>query len=213
VYKKACPDLGPFHSLKLEEGISARHRDTIPMVKLRSGNSKAFWVASVHMPCKIWNRKLMTAFACNIANAVQSQAGDSRYILAGDFNAKPDRDDEPSGVYELYINGVLLHEHPHFPIVGKGWEPKLQHPMISAYKTMNGKEPELTTYANWSLAGFFANTVDYIWLSPGWEVLSVDPLIGLDSIQEKWKSLPCEDNMSDHLMLAANLRMAQKSRL
>jgi len=212
-YNKAFPELGVFHSTKLEEGISARHRDTIPMVKLKPGNSAAFWVASVHMPCKHWNSKLMTAFACNIAKTVQSQAGNSRYILAGDFNAKPQTDDEPSGVYELYVNGVLGCEHPHFPVVAEGWEPKLQHPMVSAYRAVDGKEPELTTYANWSWAGFFANTIDYIWLSPGWEVVSVDPLIGLDGIQKKCKSLPCQEYMSDHFMLAANLKMAQKKQL
>jgi len=207
LYKKAFPDRGPFHSSILSEGISARHRDTIPMVKLSSGNREAFWVATVHMPCKFWNMRLMTAFACQIANTVQSQAGESRYILAGDFNISPSTDEVPSGVYELYTRGKLDSKHPHFPVVGPGWEAKLQHPMVSAYKKANGKEPELTTYSNTSKFGLYANTLDYIWLSPRWDVLSVDPLMGLDNIERKYKSCPCEENMSDHLKIAANLKM------
>jgi len=205
-YKKWYPELDPFHSAILEEGISARHRDTIPMVKLCSNGSEAFWVANVHMPCKFWNPKLMTAYACNIANTVQAEAGNSRYILAGDFNMSPQSDEEPSGVYELYTRGELGSQHLHFPVVGPGWEAKLQHPMISAYKAANGKEPEVTVYANTSL-GYFANTVDYIWLSPRWEVLSVDPLMGLDSIKEKWNSFPCEETVSDHVKIGASLKM------
>jgi len=211
VWQKAFPDKGVFHSPKLEEGISARHRDTIPMVKLRSSNSEAFWVATVHMPCKFWNKKLMTAFGCNIANTVQLQAGDYRYILAGDFNVEPPTDEEPCGLYDLYVDGEVCPDHPHFPVVSQGWEPKLQHPMVSAYKTANGKEPDTTNYVNSSFSGLYTGTLDYIWLSPGWKVFSVDPLMGLESIKEKWKSFPCEENMSDHLKIGADLRFLSSS--
>jgi len=182
-------------------------------LKLKSDKSDAFWVANVHMPCKYWHNKLMAAFACNIGNAVQKQAGDNRYILAGDFNSKPPTDTEPSGVYELFTKGELNADHPHFPVVeieNEEWKPRLGHPMKSAYFVANGNEPEVTCYTNHKERGVFCNTLDYIWLSPKWKVLSVDPVMGVDEIKESvgpCGSFPCETNMSDHIKLGANLMM------
>jgi len=190
-----------------------RHRDTIPMVKLRlkSDKSDAFWVANVHIPCKSWHYKLMAAFACNIANTVQKQAGDNRYILAGDFNSKPPSDTEPSGVYELFTKGELNPDHPHFPVVeieNEEWKPKLGHPMKSAYFVANEREPDVTCHNFHGIRGLFSGTIDYIWLSPKWKVLSVDPVMGLDQVKERvgpWGSFPSEVTMSDHLKIGANL--------
>jgi len=177
-------------------------------IRLKSDKTEAFWVANVHMPCKYWNRKLMAAFACNIANTVQIQAGDCRYILAGDFNSAPPTDEEPSGVYELFTKGELTVEHPHFPVVkleDDDWKPRLRHPMKSAYFVVNGKEPDVTCYTDHGERGLFSNTLDYIWLSPKWNVKSVDPIMGLDEIKEKWESFPCEITMSDHLKIGASI--------
>jgi len=205
VQDRFFPEPSKFEDPNLVTGIEARHRDVVPMVRLKQvGLQEEFWVANTHMPCKHFNQKLMAAFAWHIGVKVQGVAESLPYILVGDFNAKP-----TGVVYEMYTMGSVPPGHPDRPSfpAEEGWEPKLA-PMRSAYAARNGCEPKFTNWSQISIGGVlddpFIEVLDYIWLSPDWKVESVDELpgepTGVASFPSKAVGQP-----SDHVLIGANL--------
>ena len=73
----------------------------------------------------------------------QTFAAGDPYVLTGDFNLQPD-----SGGYRLLTEGRLPDDHDELPDVPEGyhWAPDLAVPLTSAYKAVNGEEPEFTNY-------------------------------------------------------------------
>jgi mRNA deadenylase 3'-5' endonuclease subunit Ccr4 len=142
---------------------------------------------------------VMTIHSALAMQCIQNFAKSTPYILAGDFNIKPD-----SGVYELYTTGKLKKNHPEHPPERNydPWKVNLKEPVKSAYKEHNGEEPEFTNHA--SLNGnLFTGTLDYLFFSP--QLAQVKMVQALPSISELGnpKALPNASEPSDHLLLAA----------
>jgi len=200
------PTPGKFKSPNLVEGVTARHRDVMPMVKLQERKSgKEFWVANTHMPCKFYNQKLMGAFAWHIGHQVQEVAQETPYVLVGDFNAKP-----TDVVYEMYTTGQVSPSHPDRPSfpAEPEWEPNLT-PLRSAYADHNGSEPPFTNYSRITIDGVvgdpFVEVLDYIWLSSSWKVEDVVSLPE-ESCVASFPSIEAKQP-SDHVMIGATLSL------
>ena len=78
----------------------------------------------------------------------------------------------------------------------------------------NGAEPEFTTLARRGFTGGdeFCETLDYLWLSPEWDVAGVVPLPARKSLPEQIMSFPSSDEPSDHILVGADLGL-RSSRL
>merc|ERR1712060_360328 len=104
-------------------------------------------------------------------------------------------------------------EHPHMPPPASfdpNWRPTI-NPMRSAYAINLGSEPSCTNYAAHKNSQNdptpFCETLDYVWLSPEWEVRSVvGPLpTQVDLETQGIKSFPDLSEPSDHLLIGAEL--------
>lgn len=130
------------------------------------------------------------------------------YILAGDFNMKPD-----SGPYRLCTTGVidptdqaLCYPTPPAHDPNHTWQPTLLESVRSAYASAANshyKEPDFTNHARAREDEPFIDTLDYIFVSShGITVDSVLPLPHRDDVEGPF---PNESEPSDHILIAANL--------
>ena len=73
-----------------------------------------------------------------------------------------------------------------------------------------GKEPDFTNFAYTKPMGSdmdaFVETLDYVFLGPGWVVTSVLDTVPASAI-DRSKPHPTVDQPSDHCMIAADLEM------
>ncbi len=157
-------------------------------------------VATYHMPCAFNDPPVMTAHAALVAQYVQSKG--MPYVLAGDFNFKPN-----SPYYSMYTRGVLMDKVEdmtektygkasfveHFP--GDTWTPSCKR-MKSAYAEQGG-EPPYTNHAK-KKDGAFTGCLDYLFYD-GLTCVSVDKLPDAPGCA----SYPSSTEPSDHLMVAA----------
>ena len=125
--------------------------------KLRCKRSgRLFAVTTYHMPCLFGSDKkcqVMTIHAAIAARHAKTFANGVPYVLAGDFNFKPD-----SAQYALVTNGRLAADHPQAPpprAEERGRRAPLR-PLRSAYAIKDGAEPEFTNlaFSSWSKEPF-----------------------------------------------------------
>jgi 2',5'-phosphodiesterase len=161
---------------------------------------KTFAIGNYHMPCVFYEPKVMTIHTDLAARHVQKLAGSIPYVLAGDWNIKPN-----GSSYRLLTTGIMDKGDPEWPEpkYGMKWEPSAK-PMRSAYRVSNHGEPEFTNYARVKEQEPFIDTLDYIFLSPEWKVLGVKPL---PTIAEAGGPFPNLDRgeSSDHILISADL--------
>lgn len=164
-------------------------------------NQEMFCVANYHMPCVFFIPQVMTIHVAMIAQRVQELAQENPFMLAGDFNIRPD-----SPQYQLLTTGKIDPSHKDYPLGLKNdnWQPNLAYPLKSAYQELLGKEPDFTNYAKVKDKDPFMDTLDYIWVSPQWQVQEV---VNLPKKEEISSFLPNEDQPSDHLLLGAELSL------
>lgn len=164
--------------------------------------SQCFWIGNYHMPCAFWAPAVMNIHADLVSTRIQSLAGSDEFILAGDFNILPH-----SPHYQLLRTGKIDEDDLTFPPdrYGVSWKSSFQG-MKSAYFEFNGKEPSFTNNAhNGALdAESFIGTLDYIFLSDNIAVLDVKEVPAIESLKGVY---PDENEPSDHLMIAASLRL------
>ena len=170
-------------------------------VRGEEGSARAFTVSCYHMPCLFTNSQFMTLHCALAAQHAHAFAAGSRYILAGDFNIKPS-----SPQYHLLTRGACSSrgdepEGQEYP--GDSWQARVA-PLVSAYAEKLGREPPFTNCAQGAaMAQPFCDTLDYIFLSPGWRTRSVQELP--ESPSGAGGVCPNKDQPSDHLLLAAHL--------
>eukprot|EP00658_Telonema_sp_P-2_P021684 TRINITY_DN18648_c0_g1_i1.p1 TRINITY_DN18648_c0_g1~~TRINITY_DN18648_c0_g1_i1.p1 ORF type:complete len:357 (-),score=65.68 TRINITY_DN18648_c0_g1_i1:226-1296(-) len=175
------------------------------LVKLKPKNDPQggeFCVATYHMPCLFGSDEKCQTMVVHVAllmQHVQRWAQGSAYVVAGDFNLKPH-----DSTYQLISSGSLPEGHVHLPA---GNMKLTLAPMRSAYASVLGAEPEFTNFAKTRNPADppFCETLDYIWVSPEWKVLSVDQLPTRASLQVE--SFPSSTEPSDHLLIAAHLQL------
>lgn len=171
-------------------------------IKLKDRFSQEeFCVANYHLPCVFFVPQVMTIHCAMIAQKIQELAKENQFILAGDFNIRPH-----SPQYQLLTTGKLELNNSDYPLLLKNdsWTPDLNYPLKSAYFEFLGKEPDFTNYAKVKEKDPFMDTLDYIWLSPNWQVQEV---ITLPKKEEIKSFLPNDQEPSDHLLLGGEFSL------
>jgi 2',5'-phosphodiesterase len=190
---------------------------------------KLFLVSNYHMPCCFYAPPVMTihvdlAAACvqRMAASKNNRYGNNKsssqptslpYILAGDWNIKPD-----SSSYRLLTTGQMDKGDPDWQH-GVTWEPQAK-PMKSAYQIKEGSEPNFTNFARIKDDEPFIDTLDYIFLSSSsssndkeddsdWKVNSVKSLPHRDEAGGPFPNLDYQEP-SDHILIAADLELTVK---
>ena len=156
----------------------------------------------------------MVTHAALAAQRAHSFANGNPFVLAGDFNFKPD-----SSIYALLTTGHLEHDHPHQPpvIEGDSWRADVPVPLVSAYVSATGSEPDFTNLATTKIDSEpFVSTLDYIFLSDKgtssrWRALNVRPLPLREEVLRTCKSYPTADEPSDHVAIWVDLELVDAS--
>lgn len=159
-----------------------------------------FWLGTYHMPCAYYAPKVMTIHTDLAARHVEGLASSRPYIVAGDWNIKPD-----GASYELMTTGKMDVGHPERPDTkhGMNWEPTAK-PLRSAYAVCGG-EPDFTNYARVKEQDPFIDTLDYIFVSDEWKVTGVLPTGHRNDANGPF---PNAVEPSDHIMIAADLKLS-----
>lgn len=201
--KKPLMKIGILSSPPMEPWSYSENRfNMLLRVKLQDrASDRQFCLGNYHMPCTFYCPPVMTIHCDMAAKAVQSYADGLPYILAGDWNIKPQ-----DSMYQLLTSGDMDKEDPAYPPsrYGVEWTPSAK-PMQSAYAVVEGKEPDFTNFAaprNIGEEGFI-DTLDYIFCGSDWIVQSVKKLPHRDEADGPF---PNEIEPSDHILLAADLK-------
>mmetsp|Transcript_28446 Transcript_28446/g.47279 ORF Transcript_28446/g.47279 Transcript_28446/m.47279 type:complete len:393 (-) Transcript_28446:29-1207(-) len=184
--------------------VSKNRFNVLVTVKLQDKVTKqAFAVGNYHMPCAYYAPMIMTIHTDLAARHVQRLAGEMPYILAGDWNIKPD-----SSSYRLLTTGTMDRGDPDWPTpkYGVEWKPTAQQPMRSAYKEFAGEEPNFTNYARIKEQEPFIDTLDYIFISDSWNIKGVKSLPHRDEAGGPFPNLD-RGEPSDHVLIAADLEL------
>ena len=202
--------------------LAMRRYNVLLFARLRCVRSGAsFCVATYHMPCMYWAPRAMLIQAALAAQLLQSLAAEAEepYVFLGDFNFTPD-----SAPYQLFTTATLPPRHKASPRPPGGygrakripggwkWKPDLSAPMQSAYAIARGREPAFTNYARVRDEPEFIDTLDYIFVSRGCEVIDVLSLPDVGSRDAPRRPLPTAEQPSDHLLLAATVRFPNRQR-
>jgi 2',5'-phosphodiesterase len=170
-------------------------------VKLEDKESgKEFALSNYHMPCAFWAPQVMTIHTEMAARHVQTLAGDSPYVLAGDWNIKP-----YGSSYNLLTTGLMDRGDPEYPQPkwGMEWKPTAKA-MRSAYASSEHGEPDFTNHARIKEGEPFIDTLDYIFLSDEWKVRDAKKLLKREEAGGPFPNLD-RGEPSDHVLIAADL--------
>jgi len=190
-----------------EEAYSyARRRfNSLVFARLKAKSSgQVFCVANYHMPCAFFLPDVMTIHtALSVQHTCKLSNGDP-LIFCGDFNITPG-----SSCYKLVTEGRLPEDGAADPKIPERdpWKPQIATNLNSAYRVFTGSEPDFTNFAKPKDRPVFVDTLDYIFITPGLEVVDVEALPARDDVAGP---LPNEEEPSDHVLIAATIRMAEK---
>lgn len=177
------------------------------LVRLESVTlSRRFCVATYHMPCVYGSderMQMMNIHTSLLLQYTQEWARSDPLIVCGDFNFYP-----TDSCYEFVLTGSLPTGHPQAPVphpLLKGRAASEFKPMRSAYKVAGG-EPEFTALTCEMENDPKLEVLDYIFISPEWKVESVVRAEAYEKFKERRvRSLPCDSEPSDHILIASNL--------
>jgi mRNA deadenylase 3'-5' endonuclease subunit Ccr4 len=169
---------------------------------------KQFCIGTYHSPCNFKNQKFMQIVNVLAAQSVQKFANGLPYILAGDFNTIPDA---PS--YNVLVGkSIKLDETPDKETEDDTWISRMVPPMQSAYVNKQGREPQVTNNGQVQWLNKtepdprFIGTLDYIFTSDNIITTNILTLPTIEEI-EAIGPFPNKDEVSDHLLIAANLEL------
>ncbi|CAN0432619.1 unnamed protein product [Ectocarpus sp. 12 AP-2014] len=165
-------------------------------------NGGTFCVGTYHMPCLFNVRPVMVMHTSLAIRHLAKLAGPDPLVFAGDFNFNPDSD-----CYKLAVEGDLPESSGDFPVRPeweKDWTPKTGVCLQSAYKQVDGKEPDFTNNAKVEDWDPFIDTLDYIFHTPGITAIKVLPLKHRSEVNGPF---PVSEEPSDHVILAAEFKI------
>lgn len=167
-------------------------------------NGDTWCIATYHAPCEFYDPPRMSIACALCFQRAHRLAAGSPYVVLGDFNQKPD---EPGSLLARYATLPATHKgQPPRQDDEGGWSIDLPQKLKSAYYEVNGKEPDVTNYAQFAGKEPFAACLDYIFLSPECSARDVKQLSNWGEIKGSGP-FPNVSEPSDHLLLAANLRI------
>lgn len=169
---------------------SAKERSNIA-IKLALKMQKQFVIYNYHMPCAFRTPLVQTLHVDALKRLMKDHDGVPT-VLTTDFNLTPD-----SVGYKYFTSGELPIEHMDY-LIKSG---HINFNMESSFLVFNGKEPEFTCYSDTRWGGEFKNTLDYIFVSKHWKVLSSRLLINTTD------KMPNMMNPSDHLPMESSLEI------
>lgn len=200
-YFQSPPPFDPWANAK-------RRYNQIVTVRLKDKETGAiFLVASYHMPCLFGSpekRQTMVIHASLAAQHVHNISNGDPYMLVGDFNFKP-----VDASYALVTKGHISKDHedfpPQSPTAALNFDVLNVPKLDSAYMLKNGVEPDFTNHAQVKGGDLFTETLDFMFLSPQWEVDGVDLLAPCETLGGPF---PDREQPSDHILIAGNFLLA-----
>eukprot|EP01147_Barroeca_monosierra_P004251 gene4251-6577_t len=166
-----------------------------------------FCVSTYHMPCRFKEHQFMAVHLSALFRWVHSESGSLPYVIAGDFNITPD-----SSWYSMTVEGFINPKDIAALALPTMTFNEIPQPLKSAIKIIahliarnsskllsrvhRGQEAPFT---NWTET--FKGALDYIFYSPGLDVLCAAPLL-----ENAEGPFPTIDVPSDHLPLYAKFR-------
>eukprot|EP00854_Cymbomonas_tetramitiformis_P010251 gene10251-12125_t len=156
-----------------------------------------FALATYHMPCQFRVPAVMVIHTALALQFVQKLAKSDPVIFCGDMNFKPG-----DSAYRLITDGGLSSEDEFYPepVEGDIWRPT----------EALGAEPDFTNWAfTRGMEKDFVDCLDYLFVSPGIEVLGVRELASRAEAIDQGIAGPYPSNMepSDHIMISSDLRL------
>jgi mRNA deadenylase 3'-5' endonuclease subunit Ccr4 len=181
-----------------------KKQNTLLCLRL-SENGKAFCIGTYHMPCSYNNNSIMLLHTATCVQLMNKFANNSRYILAGDFNFTPS-----SLMYKMITKGGNYNQYMDVSLNldTSQCSVKLSTPLISVY-CLSGIEPSFTNYSHVKNKSVFKDCIDYIFVSRGLKVNSIQTL--QEKPIETENGYPFANEPSDHLLLAADLELVERS--
>ncbi|UJR17065.1 hypothetical protein I4U23_003962 [Adineta vaga] len=160
---------------------------------------KPLFIGTYHMPCLFMIPDVMVIHSSAVKDLMFQLADGRPFILAGDFNLKPNDISYRVLTHRGYAQNIVL------PKVGDHGItcPFNTHQILrSAYREKNGREPNYTNFASTRKSPSFRATLDYIFFAGN---LIVHDVLKLPN-HPTGKSYPDRTHPSDHLLLAASFR-------
>ena len=176
--------------------VARSRHNTLVFVRLTDKATQTdICVGTYHMPCVFWDPQVMNIHAALSGQQVQELAAGDPYVFCGDFNLKPG-----DAAYQLLLDGCLPPDDVPVLPPGDEWVPALPRPMQSAYKEVNGQEPDFTNYAKVNDDPAFIETLDYLFYGNGLRAEACVPTPHRSDVQGPF---PTEAEPSDHILLGA----------
>mmetsp|Transcript_3150 Transcript_3150/g.10914 ORF Transcript_3150/g.10914 Transcript_3150/m.10914 type:complete len:345 (-) Transcript_3150:181-1215(-) len=183
--------------------LARNRQNTMVLCKLKCRTSgKKICVGTYHMPCMFWAPKVMVIHSALVCQKIQSFSKGEDTVLCGDFNFKP-----TDSMYELCTRGSISEDDENYPEPThpeETWTPELEYGFDSAYKTVNGEEPDFTNYAKIRDDPTFIETLDYVFYSPSLKAKDVVAVPHRDDVEGP---LPNKEEPSDHIMVGATFEL------
>ena len=170
--------------------IDAKKRSNIAIRLTLTGTSK-FILYNYHMPCAFKTPIVQTLHL----DALKKLMFSHQYlptILATDFNIQPNSDN-----YNYLISASLPSQYNKYLLDSSHYF----YTLLSSYKEANQTEPEYTCYSDTKWGGLFQGTLDYIFVSEHFTIISSKLLIKSD------EKMPNNLNPSDHFPIMSELEI------
>eukprot|EP00667_Euglena_gracilis_P014901 EG_transcript_15463 len=178
--------------------IAHRRPNTMVFLRLKAkAEERTLCVGTYHMPCIFQHPQVMVIHAALVAQQMYRLSAGDPFVFAGDFNVKPS-----DAAYRLLTEGKLPDGDKALPppLPNDTWRPQLKLPLLSAYREVNGQEPDHTNWSHMKGKSPFVGTLDYLFYGNGLKVKSVSMLPKRPTAQGPY---PNAEEPSDHLMLSA----------
>ncbi|CAF1381714.1 unnamed protein product [Adineta steineri] len=163
-------------------------------------NGKSLFIGTYHIPYNSKEPDVMVIHASVVKDLMYEQAAGQDFILAGDFNIKP-QDVCYQVLTEKNYNGYNFPKSNVYEIT---YQPSFEQVLKSAYYEKNGTEPIYTNFADTPKSSKFCETLDYIFFTGH---LTVENVLELPADPDS-ESYPDETHLSDHLMIAATFQLS-----
>ncbi|CAF1049041.1 unnamed protein product [Adineta steineri] len=163
-------------------------------------DGRSLFIGTYHMPCLYKEPDVMAIHASVVKDLMYEQAAGQDFILAGDFNIKP----QDVCYQVLTEKNYNRYNFPKSNVYEISYQPNFEQILKSAYCEKNGTEPIYTNFADTPKSSKFCETLDYIFFTGH---LTVENVLELPADPDS-ESYPDETHPSDHLMIAATFQLS-----